>query len=1533
MESCIDRKFILVLLAAVLIFGCFDVVRAAFNEKINYQGKLTNTSGVSVPNGSYNIRFRLCTASNCAGGTDPIWIETLCYSPDSGTTCDGTGTDQRVSVSNGLFSVLAGGVSSLASVNFNQTLYLEVQVGGSAATPSWETLTPRKALGAVPAAFEAKQLGGKTWAAPDAIGSGTPAGGAFTTFSSTGLTTVGNNSATVAIDSSSWDISTAGAMTGIPSIASSGALNLSAASASTWTLANVANALNVDSDTLTIDALNGRAGIGTASPSEKLHVYGTAAQTNAIIGTSQGSLDMLSLNLGGNGYVDVSANAYFKASDLTWYRRNDLNDSWTNSMTTTADNSGSWQVMHKNVGTGAIGSFEYPFTILANGNVGIGDAVPDSQFTVGTTSQFQVNSSGQIAAIAGYTQATGNFSISGTGTFGTGTGAVSLNGATSVTGTNTFTVGTGLTTLGGNLTVTGTAWTAVPTISGLITATSGLTSNGAVTVQNNSNFSLASGTGTFTQTYTGTGNAFSVASSSTTDLNKALNISQSGATVGIDYGLYAVNTGAGTTNVGGYFSASGATNNYGLIVENGNVGIGTATPTSLLQLSSVNPQVSLIDITNSSSAGIVNVSTLSINGTDPVMNFGFGAAEGASRHFNFRVGGVNLLTIRGSGYVGINDITPDGWLDVEPTGATTVASYGINLNNTATSSTASINKYGAYISSTGTWNGASANNYGLYVDTPTGGTNNYAAVFAGGNVGIGTATPDAALNVASGQISFGSVYSTTLFNVSTNFSSAGNAVGMRLVSVLTPGSGSSVYGLNLAPTAGSSTENIADAATILVTPPGKGNSGTLTNLYGLKIATSASTSTNAYGLYVDAPTGGSSVNAAAYFSDKVGIGITAPTEILHIIKNQNASTKILVENTTAGAAASANIRVSNDTGLQNQIGIYSASTTAFGAIAASDAYLYSTAAGLNLMANNASGIIKISTGGNAEKMRIDNSGNVGIGDTAPTNKKLSISASGAQTAAYYGAYLANTATSSTASINKYGAYISSTGTWNGASANNYGLYVDTPTGGTNNYAAIFAGGNVGIGVINPASLLYMQKDQNSGTYLTVRNATAGTAAYETFRLTEDDSNKALDIFHLNTSFTTNGILTANTSYIDSLDSGGLVLGSRNTAGVVKFFTGGLAATNERMRIDNAGNVGIGTTTPAYSLDIQKDGDNAIVNTTTYGATFAGSFYGASARGTQASPTASQLDDLLGVFGAKGYGATGFSAWSKAVIMMKAAENWTDSAQGTYMLFATTAAGGTTRSERMRITDAGYVGIGLTPTYQFQLSTDSAAKPSTNTWTIASDERIKKDITPFSDGLSVIEKINPIWYKYNGLAGFTADGKENIGVLAQEIKDVAPYTVSSYMTKLHSDDAQETELFNFNSHALTFIMINAIKEQKKQIEELKLAVNPSGNIIDSSGEAIIVSLGQNQSFKDLVASAVKDALTSLSGTIATAGEWTFGKITTKKLCVDDVCVDKSQLQELLNKNETESQSNIADPNDQIIDVDNTNSDASSYFENN
>lgn len=145
--------------------------------------------------------------------------------------------------------------------------------------------------------------------------------------------------------------------------------------------------------------------------------------------------------------------------------------------------------------------------------------------------------------------------------------------------------------------------------------------------------------------------------------------------------------------------------------------------------------------------------------------------------------------------------------------------------------------------------------------------------------------------------------------------------------------------------------------------------------------------------------------------------------------------------------------------------------------------------------------------------------------------------------------------------------------------------------------------------------------------------------------------------------------------------------------------------------------------------------------------------------------------------------------------------------------------GYTLNEYVNISSRVGIGTGGSASYLLRLSLDQAAKPSTNTWTISSDARLKKDISEFTDGLEVINGIRPVKYMYNGLAG-TPTNKENIGIIAQEIKKVAPYTVGTFKAKLNESDAEETELLDFNSHALTFVLINAVQELDERTKDLK-----------------------------------------------------------------------------------------------------------------
>jgi protein-S-isoprenylcysteine O-methyltransferase Ste14 len=131
---------LIVLLAVSPLFA-----QAAINPQVNYQGRLVDGSNVAVTNGSYNMRFNLYTVSS---GGSSIWTETR-------TVAD------KVAVTSGLFSVMLGSVNSLSGVNFNQPLYLGVEIGGTAVSPTWDgEMTPRKIIGAVPAALVADTLDG-----------------------------------------------------------------------------------------------------------------------------------------------------------------------------------------------------------------------------------------------------------------------------------------------------------------------------------------------------------------------------------------------------------------------------------------------------------------------------------------------------------------------------------------------------------------------------------------------------------------------------------------------------------------------------------------------------------------------------------------------------------------------------------------------------------------------------------------------------------------------------------------------------------------------------------------------------------------------------------------------------------------------------------------------------------------------------------------------------------------------------------------------------------------------------------------------------------------------------------------------------------------------------------------------------------------------------------------------------------------------------------------------------------------------------
>jgi hypothetical protein len=128
-----------------------------------------------------------------------------------------------------------------------------------------------------------------------------------------------------------------------------------------------------------------------------------------------------------------------------------------------------------------------------------------------------------------------------------------------------------------------------------------------------------------------------------------------------------------------------------------------------------------------------------------------------------------------------------------------------------------------------------------------------------------------------------------------------------------------------------------------------------------------------------------------------------------------------------------------------------------------------------------------------------------------------------------------------------------------------------------------------------------------------------------------------------------------------------------------------------------------------------------------------------------------------------------------------------------------------------------VGIGTTaPAYLLHVNGE-AAKPGGGVWAVASDQRLKKNVSAFTDGLEVLTKVKPVWFEYNGKAGLPTN-KTYVGVIAQEMQKVAPYMVGSFS---HQDTpGQKTDYLDYDANALTYILVNSVQEQQKQIQQLQ-----------------------------------------------------------------------------------------------------------------
>ena len=314
---------------------------------------------------------------------------------------------------------------------------------------------------------------------------------------------------------------------------------------------------------------------------------------------------------------------------------------------------------------------------------------------------------------------------------------------------------------------------------------------------------------------------------------------------------------------------------------------------------------------------------------------------------------------------------------------------------------------------------------------------------------------------------------------------------------------------------------------------------------------------------------------------------------------------------------------------------------------------------------------------------------------------------------------------------------------------------------------------------------------------------------------------------------------------------------------------------ERMRIDSAGNVGIGTASPAATLDvkgsarIERDGSSTLLQFTDTGVnsrwiglvdgTSRFAVYGTNgsteefvidSSGNVGLGTTSPNDtngfsralDVNGVNGAALYTRTNGSTTNQTLFGNFGDSGYINNKGSGSLLFYNN-----NNTERMRIDSSGNLLVGKTSTtlsasgmmviagnsmtltiasgttyhlydgsnYKFYVNANGGIYNYQANDVNLSDQRVKKDIVDSSNYLEKLCNIPVRNFRYNEDA---ENGKHHLGVIAQEVEVVAPEFVNKASWE-HKDGPMDT-VYNTD---LMFAMMKSIQELSTQVTELKAEV--------------------------------------------------------------------------------------------------------------
>jgi predicted outer membrane repeat protein len=492
----------------------------------------------------------------------------------------------------------------------------------------------------------------------------------------------------------------------------------------------------------------------------------------------------------------------------------------------------------------------------------------------------------------------------------------------------------------------------------------------------------------------------------------------------------------------------------------------------------------------------------------------------------------------------------------------------------------------------------------------------------------------------------------------------------------------------------------------------------------------------------------------------VGIGTSSPDANSQLsLFSTNYPSLFLNNNSTTGGGA---IR-------------FAKQGTQHGLIASSGWILADTSSDISLQAGTGLGL-RFYTDGNTERMRIDSSGNVGIGTSSP-GTKLEVSRGTTANANATGATTrTNSAFAIAASIDTNSRVMFGIDT----NTNGWVQVQNTNSNGVADFIINPVGGNLGLGVTPSAwssAFRALQISSGCGVFgITSDIDNVGVVANAVFDATDGRWE------YIGSGFATFYQQDAGQHIWNTAPSG--------TAGNAISFT-------ERMRIDSAGNVGVSASA------LIGAGLGYAGNTTAGGAGSLELYNGGSG-----NTTLSNSGPYALIFNTNATERARIDSSGNLLVGKTSANTGTDGVQVTLIGGGrlSSSASSADCATFNRNTSNGTLILML----RGGLIVGSIDVTTTATsYVTSSDYRLKHDIQPMSGALAKVAQLKPVTYKWN------VDDSHGEGFIAHEIQEVAPYAVSG------EKDGEQMQGVDYGK--ITPLLTAALQEAIAEIQSLKARV--------------------------------------------------------------------------------------------------------------